>query len=446
MSRSARSVSRASIPGRATPVLATLGLLALAGCSFARGGREPSPDLEGGASRIAADVAVLASDAMEGRGTGTAGSDSAAAFIARRFAALGLAPLDGSSGFVLPFEAHAAAFAHAGESFAIRGRNVVAVVPGTDDALRGRYVVVGAHYDHLGRSPRSALDPQAQDAIRNGADDNASGTAVVLELARRLKAHPARRTVVLALFDAEELGLLGSRDFVERPVLPLDSIEAMVNLDMVGRLRDDRLIVFGTGTARELPAIADSANLPESAGALQLSKVPDGLGPSDHASFAGKGIPVLHLFTDVHEDYHRATDDAALLNAAGAARVAAFTERAVRRLADRDARLTRTPGLAVARPRSPSTGARPWLGSMPDMGAAVRGVRLAGVSPGSPAAEAGLREGDVIVAFDGAEVTDLQSYSDLLYARKPGDSVEVTVTRGAERLTTKIVLRARGAQ
>ena len=149
----------------------------------------------------------------------------------------------------------------------------------------------------------------------------------------------------------------------------------------------------------------------------------------------------------MHEDYHRATDDAALLNAAGAARVAAFTERAVRRLADRDARLTRTPGLAVARPRAtPSTGARPWLGSMPDMGAAVRGVRLAGVSPGSPAAEAGLREGDVIVAFDGTEVTDLQSYSDLLYARKPGDTVAVTVARGAERLTTKITLRARGAQ
>ena len=446
MSRPARFVSRAPIFGRATPVLATLGLLALAGCSLTRGSREPSPDLEGGASRIAADVAVLASDAMEGRGTGTAGSDSAAAYIARRFGALGLAPLAGT-GFVMPFEAHAAAFAHAGQSFAIRGRNVVAVVPGTDAALRGRYVVVGAHYDHLGRSPRSALDPQAEDAIRNGADDNASGTAVVLELARRLKAHPARRTVVLALFDAEELGLLGSREFVEKPALPLDSIEAMINLDMVGRLRDDRLIVFGTGTATELAAIADSANLPASAGGLQLSKVPDGLGPSDHASFAGKGIPVLHLFTDVHEDYHRATDDVERLNAAGAARVAAFTERAVRLVADRDGRLTRTPALAVSRPRAtPSTGARPWLGSMPDMGASVRGVRLAGVSPGSPAAEAGLREGDVIVAFDGAEVTDLQSYSDLLYARKPGDTVEVTVARGAERLTTKITLRARGAQ
>ena len=263
-----RLSSRAPVR-RLAPVLAAFGLATIAGCSLGRGARGPSLDLDAASARIAADVAVLASDAMEGRGAGTAGGDSAAAFIARRFAALGLAPLD-PAGFAVPFTAHAAAFAHAGEPAGISGRNVVAVVPGTDPALRGRYVVIGAHYDHLGRSPRSALDPQAQDAIRNGADDNASGTAVVLELARRLKAHPVRRTVVLALFDAEELGLLGSRDFVQRPALPLDSVEAMINLDMVGRLRDDRLIVFGTGTAGELPAIADSANLPADAGALQV--------------------------------------------------------------------------------------------------------------------------------------------------------------------------------
>ena len=432
---------------RATGALALAALLAAGGCSLSRAPRGPAPDLEGGAARIAADVAILADDAMEGRGAGTAGNDSAAAFIARRFASLGLRPLDGAS-FLLPFTAHAAAFGHGSEPApALAGKNVAAVVPGTDASQRGRYVVVGAHFDHLGRSPRSSLDPQARDAIRNGADDNASGTAVVLELARRLKRHPTRRPVVLVLFDAEELGLLGSRDFVERPALPLDSIEAMVNLDMVGRLRDDKLLVFGTGTATELSALADSANLPAGAGALQLAKVPDGLGPSDHASFARKGVPVLHLFTDVHEDYHRATDDAAKLDAAGAARVAAFAERVVRRLADQPARLTRTPAMAVARPRAtPSTGARPWLGSMPDMGAAVRGVRLAGVSPGSPAAEAGLREGDVIVAFDDTEVADLQGYSDLLYARKPGDTVQVTVMRGAERLTMKVTLRARGAQ
>jgi hypothetical protein len=304
---------------RAAGALALATLLAAGGCSLPRAARGPAPDLEGGAARIAADVAVLADDAMEGRGAGTAGNDSAAAFIARRFASLGLRPIDGS-GFLLPFTAHAVALGHGSEPAGIDGHNVAAIVPGTDASQRGRWVVVGAHFDHLGRSPRSSLDPQAQDAIRNGADDNASGTAVVLELARRLKRFPTKRPVALVLFDAEELGLLGSRDFVERPVLPLDSIEAMVNLDMVGRLRDDKLLVFGTGTATELSALADSANLPAGAGALQLAKVPDGLGPSDHASFARKGVPVLHLFTDVHEDYHRATDDVAKLDAAGAVR------------------------------------------------------------------------------------------------------------------------------
>ena len=158
-----------------------------------------------------------------------------------------------------------------------------------------------------------ALDPEAGHAIRNGADDNASGTAAILELARRLAARPPRRSILVVHFSGEELGLLGSQWFVEHSPVPLDSIDAMLNFDMVGRLRHDRLIVYGLGTATELPAFVDSANV---APKLDLVKQDDGFGPSDHSSFYAKGIPVLHFFTDLHEDYHRATDDVEKIDAA----------------------------------------------------------------------------------------------------------------------------------
>jgi hypothetical protein len=232
------------------------------------------------ADRILRDVAWLADDRLEGRGTGTAGNDSAAAWLARRHAALGLRPLGGVQGYLQPFVARSAQMAHAGQPNGVATQNVVALVPGRDPALRGEYVVIGAHFDHLGRSPANAMDPEARDAIRNGADDNASGTAAVLELARLLAARPARRSVVVAHFSGEELGLLGSQWFVDHPPVPLDSAVAMVNFDMVGRLRNEKLIVYGVATARELAAIVDSANV---APRLAVSAVGDGFGPSDQS-------------------------------------------------------------------------------------------------------------------------------------------------------------------
>src|SRR5690606_32026687 len=263
--------------------------------------------------------------------------------------------------------------------------------------------------------------PQAGDAIRTGAEDNASGTAVVMELARVLSANPPRRSVLFVLFSGEELGLLGSLHFVDNLPVPMERVQAMVNFDMVGRLRDDRLIVYGIGTAEEMPALVQQANSAEAP--LSLATVPDGFGPSDHSSFYAKGIPVLHMFTDLHEQYHRATDKANTINYAGLQRVADCATRVTRELANRDGRLTPTrtapPSVAAG---SSSSGSSAYFGSVPDMAATegVVGMRLTGVTPGSPADKAGIQAGDVIVQFGGVAVKDIYEYTDALRSHAPG--------------------------
>lgn len=407
-------------------------------------------------TRLASDVTVLASDAFDGRGTGTPGNDSAAAFIARRFVALKLQPVltDGSGGtggqgtdgtrpaaaYQQRFIARSVAAVHAGLPAELPTQNVVALIPGRDPALRNQYVVLGAHFDHLGRSTFGAQDPEAGNAIHNGADDNASGTATIMELARLLKRNPTKRSVAIVAFSGEELGLLGSQWFVDHAPFAIDSVQAMLNFDMVGRLRDDKLLVYGVATASELPEILTRHN---AAPSFKLVSIGDGFGPSDHSSFFGKNVPVLHFFTDVHDDYHKASDDAARINAGGMARVAAYAERITRELADRPSRLTFVRQAApMASSRSTS---QAYLGSVPDMGATeVKGLRLSGVRPGSPADSGGLKQGDVIVEIGGKPVTDLYTYSKALYSHEPGHVIDITVLRASERLTMRVKLGRRG--
>jgi hypothetical protein len=406
---------------------------------------------------IRRDVAWLADDALEGRATGTAGNDSAALFIARRFQALGLEPLLAAAagcgagresggclaGYAQPFTARSAALAHAGSPWELPTRNVAALLPGRDSALRDEYVVIGAHFDHLGRSTSGALDPGAGNAIRNGADDNASGTAAVLDLARLLALRPPARSIIFVAFSGEELGLLGSQFFAEHAPVPLADVRAMLNFDMVGRLRDDKLIVYGVATADELPEIVASANVEPR---LAISAVGDGFGPSDHGSFYAKEIPVLHFFTDLHGDYHRATDDASLVSAAGIARVVEYAERVVRAIADRPSPLTfRRAAPRVAAGGRSSNPSRVYLGTIPDMAAGEgTGLRVTGVTPGSPGDKAGLRAGDVVVELAGKAVTDLYSYTDALYANAPGDVVRIVVLRDGRRVTLEATLGTRG--
>lgn len=445
-------MSRLALTRPTITLLALAGTTGLAACgaTTSRLDTGPTPDT----TRIAHDIGVLAADSLEGRRTGTPGNDAAAAWIAARLRQLGVQPVApdaatcGANGgcaptFVQPFVARPARGPHDTATTALPTRNVVGIVRGTDPALRNQFVVLGAHYDHLGRSTTGALDPDKGTEIRNGADDNASGTAAVLELARLLSRQPPRRSVLVVLFSGEELGLLGSQYFVSNSPVPLDSVQAMLNFDMVGRLRNDRLIVYGYATATEWPEVVTAANV---APALDVSAVGDGFGPSDHSSFYAKNLPVLHLFTDLHEDYHRATDDPERINAAGIGRVVAFAERVTRAIADRPGRLgfVRVPVATPAQSGS-RTGSQAWLGTIPDMGAGdVAGLRITGVRPGSPADSAGLREGDVIIEFGGRPVTDLNTYSDALYARQPGDTVEMAFLRAGTRHVVKVTLGRRG--
>jgi hypothetical protein len=389
------------------------------------------------ARRVLADVRYLAADAREGRGIGTQGLRDAGGYVADAFRDARLAP--GAAGsffqsFTIAADAPAAIMARLAGA---ETRNVVALLPGRDPARRGEVVVVGAHYDHLGLGGFGALDPDSTGRVHNGADDNASGTAALLEIARRLGPRRPARTLVFIAFSGEELGVLGSTYFVKHPLVePIDSVYAMINLDMVGRLRGDRLLALGAGTAKEFPGLLDSLNAAADGGHFDLRASGDGWGPSDHASFYAAKRPVLHFFTDLHEDYHRSTDDWDKINATGLARVATFVSDVAWALANRAGPLS----FVDAPPHAAATGGPgygAYLGTIPDMSESPGGVRITGVRAGSPAEQAGLKAGDVITAIGAKTLANLYDMTDALRSHQPGDTVVIVATRGdtAVRLT-----------
>ena len=277
--------------------------------------------------RLRTDIEYLASDRLAGRRAGTPGSDSAADFVASRFADLGLRAL-----FVISDCARAPCRQSYFQLFNMRtmtATNVGAIITGSDPLMRDEFVAISAHYDHLGRSATDVKDLEPT-AIHPGADDNASGTAAMLELARRLAERPPRRSVLVLAFGAEELGLVGSRVFVEHPPLDLQRIAVAINLDMVGRLRRDELTVYGVESPH-LRALVDSANV---APRFALSIEPKSSKRSDDYSFSTHGVPALHFTTGEHPSYHRATDTSRLIEFDGLARVTDFVERVVRAAAD----------------------------------------------------------------------------------------------------------------
>jgi hypothetical protein len=382
------------------------------------------------------DVRYLASDSLGGRLIGTPGADSAAAFLARRFKQSGLRP--SPQGWFQPFTVSLSdpAGVHAGIAGKV-GKNVVGVLPGRDSRLRNEIVIVGAHYDHLGPGQFGALDPDSAGMVHNGADDNASGSSALIHIARKLRQAPPARTVVFIAFSGEEAGLLGSDYYVKNPIFPLARTYAMVNMDMVGRLRNDRLLVYGVATAKELLGLLDSLN---NEAHFDLKASGDGWGRSDQSPFYAAGLPVLHIFTDLHEDYHRTTDDWEKINADGLAKVADFTAAIVRTLADRREPLTFVnvpPPVLSASSASSSSGYGAYLGTVPDMSDKARGVRLTGVRAGSPAEKAGLKGNDIIVQIGDTPVADLQGMTNALRAHQPGDVVEIRILRdGVEQKVT----------
>lgn len=393
-------------------------------------------------ARVARDLRYLADDGREGRGIGTAGLDSAAAYVAAAFRRIGLKP-GGTDGYFQPFtvDSSAPAAAHVPGVAGARARNVVGVLPGSG-RLGNQTVVIGAHYDHLGRGGFGALDaPDSNGVVHNGADDNASGTVALLEIARRLKSQDAanRRAVVFAAFSGEELGLLGSTYYVKHPARPLETTYAMLNLDMVGRLGDRKLAVFGTETANEFPALLDSV---ASHDQMPVSGTGDGYGSSDHESFYTQNIPVLHFFSGMHPDYHRSTDDWDKIDFPGLVRIAGVAGDMAERLATRAAPLS----YVKVEARRPVTGGGygAYLGTIPDMTESPGGVLLSGVRAGSPAEVAGLKGGDILVQLGDHAIKNLYDMTDALNAYRPGDTVTLVYWRAGQRIVTRATLRKRG--
>jgi hypothetical protein len=309
--------------------------------------------------------------------------------------------------------------------------NVIGVRRGSDPARAREAVVVGAHYDHLGHGEYGSLAPDRRGEVHNGADDNASGTAGLLALARAFGASPPPpRTLVLVAFTGEEAGLVGSAQYARDPAWPLADTITMINLDMIGRLRDRRITVFGAETSPAFrPLVERAARETDLAAVFEEGAA----GPSDQTSFYAQRIPVLFFFTGTHPQYHTPDDDAAWIDAAGEAEVIGMVYRAAAALLDAPGR----PEVRIEAPAGhggPQPGAGPgygpYLGTVPEFGGApVRGVRLQAVRPGSPAEFAGLRGGDVIVAFDGTSVANLEEFSALLFGARAGQRVEIVVLR-----------------
>lgn len=321
-------------------------------------------------------------------------------------------------------------------------KNVVGLLEGTDPLLKDQFIVIGGHYDHLGFGGEGSgsLKPETP-AIHYGADDNASGTAGVLELAQAFASRKTalKRSILFIAFTGEELGLLGSGYYVNHPLVPLEATVAMLNMDMIGRLNNKTLIVYGIGTSAGFEAMVNKYNN-DSTFVLKLVK--DGFGPSDQASFYGKKVPVLHFFTDLHSDYHRPTDTYDRLNYDGEENVLRYIESIANEIASTD---DRPQYVAVEMPRQPGTGrsARVTMGTIPDFGEQVQGMKISGVREGGPAAKAGMQGGDVIVKFGNMEIKNLYDFTYALGECKPGDEVDVVIKRGAETKTVKVKLERR---
>ena len=326
-------------------------------------------------------------------------------------------------------------------------QNVVALLPSPELTDNTAYVIVGAHYDHIGYGEIGSLARKGEEGqIHNGADDNASGTAVVLELATTLskayQEHPEKfnRGVIFALWSGEELGLIGSTHFVNHPVVPLEKIAAYVNFDMVGRLRENKLILQGVGSSSVWTKLIEKRNVPIG---FNLTLQADPYLPTDVTAFYPKEVPVLSFFTGGHEDYNRPTDDSGTLNYTGIERISRLAHGIVLDLIS-----------AAERPeyvrveRSQSEGGsrdtlRAYLGTIPDYTTEGTGVKLSGVRAGGPADKAGLKGGDVIVKFGGQEITNIYDYTYALDAVKIGEPVEVIVLRDGKRVQLTVTPEAR---
>jgi len=376
------------------------------------------------------DVAFLANDSLLGRETGTPEELIAANYLQERMETIGLQPKGKAGTYFQTFtfkpktDPHSEVHFVAGDS-TITGTNVIGYV----DNQAKKTVIIGAHFDHLGMGGAGSLYAEGK-AIHNGADDNASGVGVMLQLAKRLKDSITGSNYLFIAFSGEEMGLLGSNYFLKNPTIDLEEVNYMINMDMVGRLRKDKtLAISGTGTA---PIWNQVLNATNSGFKLVLSE--SGVGPSDHTSFYLQNIPALHFFTGQHEDYHKPSDDSEKLNYEGMKMIENYILEIISELDDAEKLTFRTtknesediPRFKVA------------LGVMPDYLFDGKGMRIDGVTEDRPAAIAGLQKGDIVIQLGDSTVVDMMSYMRALSIFEEGNSTKVVVDRKGEKVEAKI--------
>ena len=375
-------------------------------------------------NKIREDVAFLADDKLEGRKTGTEGEKAAAEYISKRFKDLGLEP-KGTDGYFQTFTFKPKTDPHSEVKYTtinsdstITGTNIIGYI----DNGAPKTIIIGAHYDHLGYGGDNSLYRGEEKAIHNGADDNASGVAIMLNLASKLKNTNKGNNYLFMSFSGEEMGLLGSNYFVKNATLDLDSVNYMFNMDMVGRLKQDStLAVYGVGTTPVFKHVINASN-----NKFKLIEKESGVGPSDHTSFYLNNIPVLHFFTGQHEDYHKPSDDFDKLNYEGMETISNYIYDIITDLDDNgELAFRKTKNESEDAPRFKVT-----LGVIPDYMFDGKGMRLDGVSEDKPAQKAGLQKGDVVIQLGENEITDMMSYMKALSKFEKGSTTTVKVQRG----------------
>ncbi len=388
-------------------------------------------------------VAWLSAPEREGRGVGTKGLDASAEWIAAEFAKLGLEPGGDAHGW---FQSFPSSRTPDGKPATLR--NVVAVLRGTNAAWAGQSALLTAHYDHLGLGWPD-VHKGDEGRVHPGADDNASGVAVMLELAKSLAAgERPQRTIVFVAFTGEESGLQGSKWWVDHPLFPLEQTIGVINLDTVGRLFDKKVSVLATGTASEWQHIFRGAGFVTG---VEPRLIPESLESSDQKSFIDRGVPAVQIFTEPHADYHRPGDTADKIDGAGLVKVAAFVREGIQYLGERPEMLTNTIGPAKGAPAGtvapPAAGASPGgqgrrvtIGTFPDFAFAGPGVKVAGVTPGSPAEKAGLQVGDLLMKLNGQDIPDLKTYSAMLRTLTAGQAVKLVIRRGDAEQTVDVTV------
>jgi Peptidase family M28/PDZ domain len=371
-------------------------------------------------------ITFLASDKLEGRGTSTKGEEKAAQYIAKNFKKLGLKPMGTEGTFFHQFDFAPVTNPHATDDPnkpRQKSKNVVGFLDNGAEFT----IVIGAHYDHLGRGlDHNSLDPNPDGKIHNGADDNASGTSGVLELARQFTQNNKKEpyNFLFMCFSGEELGLLGSKKFIEFPTYDLNKVNYMFNMDMIGRFRDEKgLMIQGIGTSSLWGKMIEIMG-----GDMKIIPDSSGVGPSDYTSFYLKGIPVLGFFTGQHTDYHKPSDDTELINFEGEKKVLDYIVRFV----EATCTFPKMDFLTTKQPQNQARNFKVTMGVMPDYAYDKKGMRIDGVTDGKPAAKAGIKTGDVIVKIGETEIENVYTYMDVLTKLKKGDTAKVVVKRGNE--------------